>query len=48
MGFTLCMQALWPEVQEKIFEEVSKVLPDDPNEITDYQDVMSKLVSSFY
>lgn len=45
MSFNLFMQALWPEVQQKIFEEVSRVLPEDASEVTDYRDVMSKLVS---
>lgn len=44
MSFNLVMQALVPDVQQKIFEEVSRVLPDDMSELTDYRDVMSELV----
>lgn len=47
MGFTLVMMALWPEVQEKIFAEVSKALPADADEPTSYDEVMAKLASRF-
>ena len=43
----MIMMALWPEVQEKIFAEVSRALPADADEPTSYDEVMPKLASQF-
>lgn len=39
--------ALYHEEQEKVFEEVSHVLPNDPNEITSYDECVPKLACHF-
>lgn len=49
MSFSQLMMALFPEIQEKILEEVKSCLPTEKDgEATDieYDEVMDKLVSS--